>query len=382
MSARVVVSPVVPDVVAAFDVSNALVGLVLTTMWGTYALASYPSGVLADRLGERTVVLWSVGLAAVGSLALALAPAYPAFLAAAAFLGVGAGLYYPAAVSLLGDRFADLGRVVGLHLAGSQVAGLVAPVLAAVVAARYGWRPALLVGAGVALPLLVLFRWRVRATPPAAPERSLRGAVAPRVVLAPLRDPRVAFLVGLAGAGSFVWQATAAFLPTFLVRTYGLGTTTAGALLSVFFVTLAVATPASGWLSDRVRREAAAGAVMTVGVAGFAVLVLGSSLPAAVAGAVLVGVGMAWPAPVESRMLDAFPETERGRGFGVARGVYLLVGALGSVAAGALADLVGWTGAFSALGGLLVVLVALVALDHVRSRVGVGADDGRPRTVE
>ena len=109
MAARTAVSPVLPSIREEFLVSNAAMGLVLTGMWGAYALTSYPSGVLGDRYGERRVVLAAVGLTAVGSGLLAVSPTYTTFLLSALFLGAGAGLYYPVAAMLLEGLF-EIGR--------------------------------------------------------------------------------------------------------------------------------------------------------------------------------------------------------------------------------------------------------------------------------
>jgi len=62
MAARLVISPVVPAISNAFGVSNAAIGLALTGMWLAYAAAQFPSGLLADRYGERSIILVSVGV--------------------------------------------------------------------------------------------------------------------------------------------------------------------------------------------------------------------------------------------------------------------------------------------------------------------------------
>ncbi len=88
MVARLVISPVVPQITTEFAVSRGAVGLALTGMWAAYALSQFPSGVLADRFGERYVILLAVGLTAVASLLLAAAPNYAVFAVTAVVLGV------------------------------------------------------------------------------------------------------------------------------------------------------------------------------------------------------------------------------------------------------------------------------------------------------
>ena len=52
MVARLVISPVVPDIETEFGTSSGMIGLALSGMWAAYALSQFPSGVLADRYGE------------------------------------------------------------------------------------------------------------------------------------------------------------------------------------------------------------------------------------------------------------------------------------------------------------------------------------------
>lgn len=365
MAARTAISPVLPAIRDEFAVSNAAMGVVLTGMWGAYALSSYPSGVLGDRFGARRVVLVAVFLSAIGSTFLTLSPTYPVFLLSALFLGAGAGFYYPVAAMLLESLFERTGRAIGLHLTGSQVAGFVTPIVVAALAARYGWRVGVGFGVVATSVALVLFAWKVKPTAPSNPDASVRQAFAAAQLGPPLRNRRVLYTVALAGVGSFAWQGTATFIPTFFGAQYGFSPTTAGSLLSVFFVTLAIATPISGSLSDTISRDGTAGLLFVVAIGGYTLLLAGvdGALLTAVVGTVLVGVGMSWPAALESRMLDQFEAGERGAGFGLARGLYLLVGAGGSAGVGALADIAGWPTAFGALAGLLALCV-----------VGVGAN--------
>lgn len=91
MVARLVISPVVPSIIKSFDATNSMIGLALTGMWMAYACAQFPSGVLADRYGERLIILAAVGLTAIASALLAVAPSVPAFGLLTVVLGGGRG---------------------------------------------------------------------------------------------------------------------------------------------------------------------------------------------------------------------------------------------------------------------------------------------------
>ena len=367
MVARLAISPVVPDVTSAFSVSRGAVGLALTGMWAAYALAQFPSGVLADRFGERRVILAAVGTTGAASVLLALAPTFAVFALTVVGLGVGAGLHYSVATTFIARQFDDVGRAIGVHVAGGPLAGLVAPVAAAAVAVRYGWRPALLLGAVVAVPVFVVFWARIRPTEPARPDLEMRS----RFELGPVREllgrPAIRYTTVMAVGGAFCWQATASFLPAFLIGHHGYSPATASALFSAYFVVHGATQPVMGGLSDRIGRDAAAAVAFGTGVVGYATLVVGTGL-AVVAAVPLVGVAMSWGAPVQTRFIDHLSEAERAAGFGLVRTVYMILGSLGSVVVGALSDVAGWAVAFGALLALLAIEAALALGGAVRGR--------------
>jgi predicted MFS family arabinose efflux permease len=369
MVARLSISPIVPDIVADFSVSNGAVGLALSGMWAAYALAQFPSGILGDRFGERQVILTAVGGTVGTSLLLSVAPSFALFAAATVLLGAVAGLHYSVATSLLARQFDAVGRAIGVHVAGGPLAGLLAPVAAAALAARYGWRSAIALGAVVALPTVLLFAGYVDRTEPAQPDRPMRERIELGAVVELLARPRIAYTTLLSVLGAFTWQATASFLPAFLEQGQGLPRTTAGVLFSVYFVVHGATQPAMGALSDRLSREFAAALAMGLGIVGYGLLVIGSRIEVLVTAVVFAGVAMSWGAPLQSRFMDLLSAAERSAGFGLVRTVYMTIGATGSVVVGATADLFGWTAAFGLLVGVMAVGLGAIAAGSLVARI-------------
>ncbi|WP_254535974.1 MFS transporter [Halomarina litorea] len=361
MVARLVISPVVPDIGEAFSVSTSAVGLALTGMWAAYALTQFPSGLLGDRFGERRVILTAVGGTVVTSALLTVVPSYALFVVATVCLGAAAGLHYSVATSLLTRQFADIGRAIGIHVAGGPLAGLLAPVAAALVGARYGWRWALALGVAAAIPVFALFARYVEPTPPRLPDRPMRDRMELRPLAELLSRPQIAYTTGLAVLGAFTWQATASFLPAFLEQGRDLPQTTAGLLFSLYFVVHGLTQPVMGSISDRYPRDLTVAGTMGVGIVGYGLLVVGRAVPVLVVGVVLAGLAMSWGAPLQSRFMDLLGDSERGAGFGLVRTVYMTLGASGSVVVGVVSDLAGWTTAFALLAGLMVVGFASIS---------------------
>jgi MFS family permease len=396
MVARLVVSPVVPAVRTEFGVTDGAVGLALTGMWVAYALTHYPSGVLGDRFGERRVVLGAVGLTAVGGVVLAAAPSFPVFGLVAVVLGAAAGLYYPSGASLLSKRFTNVGQAMGFHIAGASLAGLVTPVAVSLIATRAGWRVAMLLAPAIAVPVWLLFAWRVRPRAAAGENESegdpedadegrdeaeggaddpATGAAtaggwweALRAVAATLARPVMAYTVVLAAVQTFVFSATLSFLPTFLRSHHDTGSVRASVLFSLFFVVLGVAQPSAGRVSDRIGRDTTAALAFGTAAVGYAVLVVGGSTAILAGGVVLAGLGMSSVVPLESKFMDNIALGDRGTDFGTVRMTYVLLGASGSAVTGGVADAFGWVASIS----LFVAVLGAAAVASALSSVGAG----------
>ncbi|QHS15813.1 MFS transporter [haloarchaeon 3A1-DGR] len=364
--ARLAISPVVPLVVSEFAISNTAIGLALSGMWLAYGLSQFPSGILADRVGERRVILVAVGGTTALSVLLALAPAFPVFVLAAVLLGLFAGLHYAVATTLLSRTFEDVGTAVGIHSAAGPLAGLVAPVVAAWIGVRYGWRPAIAVAAAVGLPVLLAVYWRVRPTEPRRPDQRMRE----RLRLDPLAEiltrPGIVVPLLVAMAGTYVVLGLMSFLPTFLVEFRGYTTATAGAIFSAFFLMRASAQVAIGRLSDRVGRDAAIALAMGTGCLGTISFVAGPGTVGVAGGVLLAGFGSSFFSAVDSRFMDVLGDAERGAGFGLVRTAYTVVGSAGSVGVGLAADLFGWGVSLSILAGLFGIALVIVLVGHVR----------------
>ncbi|AZH24260.1 MFS transporter [Haloplanus aerogenes] len=364
MVARLVPSPLVPDIIDTFGVSTGTVGLALSGMWAAYALFQFPGGVIADRIGQRRVILLAMTGITVTSLLLSSSPNILVFAVAAVTLGSSAGLYFTAGTSFLADQFENTGRALGIHEIGASGAGLVAPVASAAVATRFGWRAGLLVPAVVAPIALVLFAWRVPETPPTNEEAG--WGVDPHELFALLVRPGIAFTTLLAMISFFTWQSFASFFPTFLVEYVGLDTGRASLIFGVVFAITLVAAPSLGWVSDRVGRDRTLGASFVSGVVGYVLFLFGGGgLAAVIAGTGLVGLGLSWPGVLNSRFMDYLAADERGTGFGLVRTVVLLVSSLGSGVTGTLAGQVGWLAAYGLVGTLLAVLATSLVVNRV-----------------
>lgn len=373
----VVIGPLVPDITTALSTSEAVIGAAITGLWVAYALVQLPSGMVADRIGYRSVVIAALLIGGLGSLLMAGAPTALVFGLTAVVLGAGVGLYYNVGVLSLSERFAETGWAIGVHRIGAQVAGFSVPVVAVTVAAVAGWRAALLLGAVAMLPMVVLVAILVDPVDPPAGAGSPPGLLDRALVSGFFRRRQLVYLTVLAGIGEFVAVANMAFLPAFLVSYHGFDQALAGVLFSVYFLVVSLTHPIAGWVADRADPEAVVAVAMGVGAVTHGLLVVdGSTVSTAVLAASL-GVAMGYNIPLQSALLDSLAAAEAGTWFGAFRTAYVLLGSLGGVVAGTVATRGGWAAAYALLAALFAVGVVLIVGHRLRyeplGRVGATA---------
>jgi MFS family permease len=115
---------------------------VFTTSLLAVTVSTPVHGALGDRFGRRAVFVAAVLLFTAGSLASAVAPTFPALLAARVLQGIGGGGLVVTAISALGELF-DARERIGRQIwstAVFAVSSLAGPPLGGLVAAAAGWR--------------------------------------------------------------------------------------------------------------------------------------------------------------------------------------------------------------------------------------------------
>lgn len=109
----------------AFTASPALLGLVAGASYGLVGVGALPSGVLADRVGSKRLVLAClVGMSVAFGL-VSVAPTLPVLAVALLLWGAAASIYHPAGLALLSRGAKARGAGWLCNAAGRSVAGAV-----------------------------------------------------------------------------------------------------------------------------------------------------------------------------------------------------------------------------------------------------------------
>jgi MFS family permease len=365
LGTRFVFPALLPEIKAAFAISNTTAGAAITAIWIAYAAVQFPAGAFSDRVGERLVLVVGVLVATVAVAAVVLAPTFLLFLLAAVLFGLGTGLYGPPRVIVLSNTFSDWDRdstAIALTFAAGSLGSAALPFVGGRLATALDWRAGF---AAVLLPfaLVSVGLWRFLPEHASTAEKAAGQSV--RVVARRLAATVTNRAVLLAWAGMslslFVFQGVTSFLPTYLVSAKGLSTGTAATVFGAFFVVGAVAQPASGALGDRFGRRRVLVALAGVGAVPLVLLPFGSGLPVLAALAVFLGVGLGLGPLNNAYIADAFPDDVQGAGYGFVRTFHMAIGSTGAVVVGYFADASLFDEAFLLLAGLSLVSMLLYA---------------------
>ncbi|MBO0850920.1 MAG: MFS transporter, partial [Pseudonocardia sp.] len=256
-----------------FGLSSGQVGLILSVQLLSIGGGGVLFGWLADRIGRKRVLMMTVVIFSVFTLARAVAPTYEVLLALTAIAALGIGGEYGVGQTLVTETvpaqrrgwYSGLlygGIYLGIVL-GSLVGGYVMPAI--------GWRWTFVLSG-----LPVLFAIWVRRHTPESETWLRRDRTAPRA-RARVVTPRIARIWLLCVAAAclqfFGYYGIASFLPTYLVSR---GSSVAAASTWLLFTAVAggVGCFVGSYLSDRLGRRLTLSLLATTAFIGGSVLAL------------------------------------------------------------------------------------------------------------
>lgn len=222
-AALVVLNPLLPDVASDLDVSIATAGQLRTVSGLAAGAAALATGLLAERVGLRGLMLGALVTLACGSLISGAAPDFTVLVVAQVLVGLGIGVSYSAAIAATAEWSTpiDRSRVLALTLLGPPLAWIIGMPLVGLLG-EIDWRLAwLVIPVSMAVVASVLLL-RQRATPPASARAGLRSV---------LKQPGVTrWTVGELFAFSG-WAGALVYVGALLVETYDLSIAAAGLAL-------------------------------------------------------------------------------------------------------------------------------------------------------
>lgn len=329
---------------------------------------NFASGGLADRFGRKRVLLTGWALGFPSPLLLAFAQSWWWVIAALILLGLQQGLCWSTTIFMKVDVAGPRrrGLVIGINEFTGYVGMGIATYASAAVAVSLGPRsfPFLLGEAFVLAGFITALRFVDDTSDFVAAER---GNTLPP----PVRTMARAAFGALCQAGLTTKIADAAswgLLPIFLTEG-GLDLATTGLLVAAYPAAWGAMQPLSGWLSDRLGRKPLIVVGMVLqGIALFGIA-WGTTMAGWLTGIIFLGVGtsLVYPVLLAAAADAASSPEDRASSIGHYRLWRDMGFVVGGLAGGALADLVGITGAFQAVASFAIISGIVVMILYKRT---------------
>lgn len=289
-----------PAIEKTFAIDAVLLSWVATAYLLATAISLVPSGRMADIYGRKRILLWGFVLFAVSSLGCALSTTIVVLIIARVLQGIASGMIFATGLAILVSIFPpqERGKVIGIAVSAVYIGLSTGPFIGGVLTQQLTWRSLFLLVFGMSLLVVLIIRWGLKGEWAEAigEKLDLTGSLIYGVTLVaiiyglsiiPSLNSIWLLLAGLAGLLGFVWwekridnpvfelslfrenrtfafsnlaaliHYSATFAITFLLSLYlqyvkGLNPQNAGLILIAQPITMALVSPLSGRLSDRI----------------------------------------------------------------------------------------------------------------------------------
>ncbi|HET6720729.1 MAG TPA: MFS transporter [Rhodocyclaceae bacterium] len=245
------------DLAAAFSTSATSLGALAATYFYVYTLMQVPTGILADTLGPKRLLVGGALIASAGSVAFGLADSLDGALVGRTLIGLGVSVTFIAMLKLIAlwydeRRFASL---VGLAMLLGNFGSVLAGTPLTGFAQAFGWRTVFFLAAGLSL-LTALACWFTISEKRQEQRLRFDRTVILGGLAQVLRNRATwpALLANFGIAGSFFAFAGLWATP-YLTTVHGLSRVAAASHLSLYFAGFALGCFVIGTISDRLGKR-------------------------------------------------------------------------------------------------------------------------------
>ena len=356
------ISPVLPAIAATFGVTESTAGLFVTLYALPGILLAPVIGSLADRIGRRYVLAGCLTVFGVTGTAIAFSSDFTVALGLRLAQGFAAGSLLSAlAMTMVGDRYTGRQHdsVMGVTSAMLSLGTAAYPIIGGYLAGRAWNAPFLLYAIPIPIAAMVLLGLDDPETTTTSGGRAyIREAV--RAV----PTGRAAALYGVMFASfGLLFGGLYTALPFHLSTTFGLSSTTVGAITSGVLVVTALVSTQNGRIAAEISMRTALTTGFGLYAGGFAIVALANGLWLLSGGLLLFGVGSGLVTPTLFTGLSTLaPDHLRGGVMSLQTTTIGLSQAAGPVAFTLLAAHFGYQPTFFAASGVAAIGTALIAV--------------------
>ena len=321
-----------------FNTTPAIIGLTVTVGYGLFGLGSLPSGILADHVSSKKLILLCL---------LGMASSFYLL----SLWGSAASIYHPTGLSLISRKVKSIGTVYAYHGIAGNIGTAAGPIATILLLAYFNWRHVAVILATLSL-LVAIFSSRIKIEDTFSGPLDTKNLASNETLQQTSRNIK-SLLAGvfllifiLVVSYGFYYRSILTFLPVVLsllqtdpISLIGFSFASSDYFYAGILIVGALGQYVAGKISDRFKPELP----LLIGYSALALLAL-LFLPAVQSGIIifaLLGVALGfflfYIQPLQATLIGLHtPEKTRGLSFGITfTGVYG-IGAIGAAVAGVI----------------------------------------------
>lgn len=348
--------PILPLLAALFHASKARVSLTVTAATFGVAIAAPFAGQIADRIGRKRVITWSVALLGVTTLLGATAESLEWLIFWRFLQGVATPGVFAVTVAYINDEWPPdrVASAVSAYVSGTVLGGFSGRILAGFVSEYLGWRWAFIIVGLMSLAIA----WILAIGLPEEKRKRVRedGGKFIAAALGHLRNRRLLATYMAGFCVLFTMVALFTYVTFHLAGPpFRLGPGWLGSIFGVYLVG-AIVTPMAGRGIDRHGHRVAILGAAGLGITG-ALITLAPTVPLILIGLTLCSCGVFIAQSAAVSYIGTVAEHSRALAVGIYVSFYYSGGSFGSSGPAWIWEAYGWTGCV----GLIVCVQTILA---------------------
>ena len=264
---RMVVSSLLPYIKAEFAVSDAKLGSLMSAVYLSIIILTFPVSLIIDRWSRRRTIGVMAAIWSLATAAAALTKSFGALLTTRTFIGIGEAGYAPGGSAMISGLYPIEKRswMMGLWNASIPLGSAIGVAAGGIIAAQWGWRHALGIVAIPGMIIAILFFFvkdyktvelakTVTKEDKKAERKKVRMSIMD-MMSEFLSKPSLLFTYfGMAGV-VFTTTSLLIWLPTYFHRVQGVLEKNAGLKASAVMLFAIIGAPLGGYITDRWRKK-------------------------------------------------------------------------------------------------------------------------------
>ena len=342
-----------------FGIGLTLAGVLLTALWGSYAIGQLPGGILGDRIGEGRILVYSISISALALFGVLMSFNFLSLFVLTVVFGLASALYGPTRFTVFTDIYKTrYGSAIGITMAAGSAGDAVLPVGIAIIATYISWQFSL----GAIVPLLVVIAfliWYYVPTRTSSSSKEILKFNSETIsrIWTGIRVGSIPIILCVQILMSFVIQGITSFYPLYLIDVKQYTPTVAASLFALIFVVGSITQPIIGAANDKFgHRPMLLLVFLTTTVSLWFLPIMNNLAPLIVISACL-GVMKGFGVITQTYFASNLPEYMKGTGLGIIRTSFILLGSLSPLFIGVVADVGYFSEAF-----LLLAVISTIGL--------------------